>query len=211
MFLGSVPFSLMEFPKQRLLNWLNTWTRSQVSSAVLTHASWSNLGEFTLNGAAQLFIKELKAAEILVCTGMSLSHNQWESRSSADGSVRGFCWKADCEVYLDCLLKLPHQRGVLSVLSLLICTSACQRFLNPRIPGLHYWSFLSEQDWAAPCEPFPELCCCPLTAVAVHWLPRGAAGLTLPVVNGHFGCRSTWGVLVDWVHSCWCWQLEGLL
>lgn len=85
MFLGSVPFpfSLVVFPKQRLLSWLNTLTCTQVSSAVPIHTSWSKLGEFTLNGTAQLFIKELKAAEILVCIAMSVSDNQWESRTSS--------------------------------------------------------------------------------------------------------------------------------
>lgn len=81
----------------------------------------------------------------------------------------------DCEVYLDCLQKLLHQWGVLALLSLPRCTSACWGFLNPRTHGLHCWSsFLSRaelQNWA-----WPELCCCRSTAEAVQGFLMGAAG-----------------------------------
>lgn len=134
------PFSLMGFPKQRLLSWLNTLTYTRVSSAVLIYSSWSKLGESTLNDTAELFIKELKAAP---CLHRCISHNQWESRTYSWWVGGGFCM-LDCEVYLDCLLKLLHQWGVLSLLSLPRSTSACQGFLNPRTHGSSFGaSFLS--------------------------------------------------------------------
>lgn len=195
MFLGSVPFpfSLMGFPKQRLLSWLNTLTRTQVSSAVPIHTSWSKLGEFTLNGTAQLFIKELKAAEILVCIAMSVSDNQWESRTSSWWVGGGTLPKdiLDC-LYLDCPLKPLHQWGVLSLLSFPVCTRACQgsSIQNTWIALLElpFRAELSCHLWS-----FGRAVLLLLHSCGGSWMALGAAGLAFPAVNGHSSLQEHMG------------------
>lgn len=71
---------------------------------------------------------------------------------------------------------------------------------------LPFWVELSCHFWA-----FARAVLLLLGSCSCSLIPRGSCRPYVPCVDGHFSLQEYMGSVMEWVHSCWCWQLEGWL